>query len=494
MPSTFNTLFDHVTPGVVREAMVKAVLVKDSDLVVVPGAGRFDAVLALARGGFPPAKIVASDITFFGSVIGHLADPGLALDMLEVELVGDGQRFAEGVDWADPFERAAAAMIAMRYERIPSKHLYGMNLRRELLYNRPTYQRTLAQELRDLVAIVEGVSFVQEDVRDSVASFLERPDAGAFLNPPSFSPVAFVRLLHSDLVSWKRVTPNEPWDKAALAVLYEQLTDAPLFSMVYSVQGELAPDSWQRLLAVSRKGGMTDYLVANQPIALTHAVTIFTQTNRQQPRIFEIYDDQEITPQTTLEFVEIDRPTALYYRDLFVHRLGTTQSEWYLAMLLDGRLVTVMGLNRQKLMHFKSDYVYETFGISVTSHRYKRLGKLFMLALTTEAFHRWMRLHTRQGIRKVRGIITTSLTKYAEGKTDRGVMQVISREQLEHGVWKILYRAEFRDEEFSTTLANWLADHGGRSRPQVGQVAAEVSGQAESRSSRRKRRRQETPT
>jgi len=486
---TFNVIFEGVTPSPAREVISEAIQQARPDTLIMPAAGRFGAIEAAIKGGFPAERVYASDISLFSSIIGYLADPSKTIDELGITFLGTGQRFAEGMDAADPFDVAAAAMIAVKYEQLKPKHQYAMNLRRELFYNRDKYRARVRSELMELVTGLGPVHYEIGDLRDAVRPHREDATAAFYVNPPGYSAEAYVRMLHAETLSWNRQTPSEPWDKAALAMLYGEFTDAPMLAIAYSINGEFVPDSWTKILAVDRKYERTDYLVANRPLAIAHTKVELTQTTGGTARIFEVYAEQEMTEDSTVEFVEIDRPTVMYYRDLFVHRLGTTQSEWYIAMLVDGRLVTVIGLNRQRFMHFKSGYVKETFGISVTSQRYKRIGRLFMLALTTTAFRDWMRLHGRYGIREMLGVETTSLTKHEVSKNDRALMKLVSREKLPNGTWKLQYRADLRDESFNDVLAKWLATEAHHTRS--GETVAPVGlPPAEGRRSRRKRSRE----
>ena len=107
-------------------------------------------------------------------------------------------------------------------------------------------------------------------------------------------------------------------------------------------------------------------------------------------------------------------------------------------------------------------------GITVSSKRYSRLGKMFMEMMTTSEFYAWTKRHTRQGIRKALGIQTTSLTKHPEGKTDRGVMKVVKREALSGGTWRLVYEARWRDESYKDALARWIKKHGGKRRDGAG--------------------------
>ena len=63
-----------------------------------------------------------------------------------------------------------------------------------------------------------------------------------------------------------------------------------------------------------------------------------------------------------------------------------------------------------------------------------------------------------------RGIQTTSITVHEEGKTDRGALKVVSREKLEDGRFRIIYRGYFRDDSFADVVSDWLKKHGERRR------------------------------
>ena len=53
---------------------------------------------------------------------------------------------------------------------------------------------------------------------------------------------------------------------------------------------------------------------------------------------------------------------------------------------------------------------------------------------------------------------------HEEGKTDRGALKVISRENLDDGRFRIIYRADFRDDSFADVVTEWLKKHGERRR------------------------------
>jgi len=89
-----------------------------------------------------------------------------------------------------------------------------------------------------------------------------------------------------------------------------------------------------------------------------------------------------------------------------------------------------------------------------------------MLCLTSGDFGRfWARLNPMSStFHPARGIQTTSITQHQEGKTDRSVMKMAAREPLKTGGFRLVYRADFRDDTWADCLALWLRRWGGKQR------------------------------
>lgn len=437
-------------------AQVAAELIvnRDPSEVHVPLCGDFKMLLALRSRGIHAEKLHGYDISLYSSVIGYLADPHKDLRDLGIEI-----HMPWPVEAASDLQRGAHALLGLKYEQLPASHFYGQNLRREIRARWRQYLAEIEGHLQSMLDLLGPINYEVMDHRDVMEAVAQIERSAVFIAPPPFKPATYRKAFPHVNVSWSKSIPLA-WTRNALPEITDALTNTPAFALVYTGE-DGAPLLWDNVLGLGKRDGQAEYLSANQPMDMAR---IEAKVSTKEPVRFEIYDDQEITEDTKLTFMEIDKETALYYRDLFIHRLGVTVSEMYLAMLLDGRLVTVIGINHARFMHHRTDYVSETFGISKSSHRYKRLGKLFMLALTTTEFRDFIKTHLRIGIRKPRGISTTSLTKHPEGKTDRGVMRVKSRVQLDDGTWKIVYVADFREQTFQEALAFWLRKHGKQTR------------------------------
>ena len=352
-------------------------------------------------------------------------------------------------------------MLAIKYAQVKPSSLYGVNMRRELYANRERYLDQIIEQNKVMCEMMKGARYDMQDVWDVIEEAAENENAALFVNVPTYKG-GYDRMFQNSGILW-----NEPqvsqFDYDMFTKMVERLTDAKCDAFVY-VQKNLdkVPDQgWRTVYAQPYGPDRTDYVVANHPTNQSYAV----QNTKVKPvKIYQIYHDEEITPETKIEFVQVDETTALYYRDLFVHKLGTTTAEAFYLMLIDGKVNTALGLSMRDVFTQKSKYIGEVFGISRSSVRYKRLGKLFMLCLTSGDFLKMLMSKYNFGVRQPLGIKTSSLTTHWEGKTDRSVMKLTYREQLPSGTFRVIYQGDFRDDTYSDCISTWLKRWGNTKR------------------------------
>src|SRR4051794_27741661 len=86
-------------------------------------AGRFSVVEAVVKQGFPAAKVHASDIGLFSSVIGYLADDSKRLEELGVRILDPD---LEPRDVKDEFDFAAHVMLILKLNQMRQTNLRGL--------------------------------------------------------------------------------------------------------------------------------------------------------------------------------------------------------------------------------------------------------------------------------------------------------------------------------------------------------------------------------
>lgn len=467
--SPVGQLFLGTTVSPVREFVAERINPAKHDRVLLPCVGRW-AVATAAAEQIDNERIYASDLSLFSTVIGYLADPDKTLEQLEIRIPDGIGKFTDGAQ--DEIEWAAGVLLTVKFLSSPAKNAYDQEIRNEFWRNADGYRLDVAEGLKQQVERLAGIHYEIDDVRVVTQALVDAdPDEAArtfyYVNPPGYAGGYTKMYGVAEKMMWEpRLETGEFHPDEAYGLL-AALTDSPATVLGYVHHGdENAPDGWVKLMAHGPKPGRVDYIIANRDPDGAR-LTIPPRHDRA-PKRWPVYNEQEITPDSVIEFVKVDKDTALHYRDLFVHRLGQSSAQWYGLMLIDGRVVTSFGLLPRALIQGISPYLSEVFGISITSRRYSRIGKLFMLALTSGDFKKWAQASWPNLLLNYEphGIETASPTLHHEGKTDRGVLKLVRRVEVPSGGFQLLYHGDFRLEDtFHNVMATWHGKFGHMSRP-----------------------------
>lgn len=460
---TLGQLFAGVTTSPSREFIADAIDYNKHTKLIFPCVGRWAVPTAAIARGAKPESIYCSDLSLFSSVIGYLADPSKSVKDLNVTIPSGYEFFVSDV--TDEYDLAAGILLTLKYLSTPAKNVYMVEFLREMKSNYKTYREKLADSLKDQTDMLKGIHYEQGDVRGVMQEVLNENSENTFVyvNLPGYKGgyTKFYGVAENQM--WTCALETHEFHPDEALPLLESLTECESTIYAYVHHGDKdVPEKWTKQVAIAIGRGRVDYLVTNQDngARLTHGVKFDAKPNH-----WVVYNDEEITENSKIEFVDIDKATGLHYRDLFVHRLGQTKAESYGLMLIDGRVVTSFGLHRRHLFLGNSDYIGEVFGISVTSKRYARLGKLFMLMLTSGETRKWLlNEYPAMHLTPPKGISTASPALHHEGKTDRGVMKLVRRVPLPNGGFQLLYQGDFRDDTYADVLKNWLEKFGNISR------------------------------
>jgi hypothetical protein len=183
-----------------------------------------------------------------------------------------------------------------------------------------------------------------------------------------------------------------------------------------------------------------------------------------RPPIWPIVDDTlEITPETVIQLVPASKEAALYCRDLWAHKLGTTRSEAYFFMLLDGKVSSVFGMFFDKLVRGQLPMVSETFGFSAPVRRYKRLNKLMMMCLISGEGRDFFASQpaARASMMPLTTFQTSCLATTPETKGDRGIgVKLVGRRKIREGAWHLNFRGPFNKMSYADCRDKWLRKDG----------------------------------
>jgi hypothetical protein len=460
VPSPAGVLFPQVTESPSREFIAAQLQAAGCTSLVVPRAGRF-AVAAAAVPVLGAKNITCYDTGLIPSLLGYLADPARGLDDLPVTVPDwPGIRVFTD-DPASDYDRAAGIMLAVRYLAMPRDTAYMAEQARAVRGAAAGLRSWLAAQLAAQSAQLAGIRY---RIGPGVAPLAEpaAPGEAVFADLRGLATRTRRELTAAEQQFW-----DEPPDPAAakdIPVLLEALAGRDQLAVACVTGARHIPPGWVRL-AAAESGGGTDYVIASRDPG---GRLVKTRRRPGDAGRWPLYAEQEIRPDSQAGVVCVDKDTAVRYRDLLVHRLdGTTVSERYYLLTVDGRVTTVFGLHFRDQVTGKTDYCAETFGITITSQRYARLGKLFMLCLTSRDMLAFL-LHTSPNMLQRNppaGLQTSSPTVGHEGKADRGVMRLVSREPRPGGGFHLVYRTEWRDESWAQTVARWHREQAWITRP-----------------------------
>jgi len=417
--------------------------------------GRFSVVEAAIKAGVRPQDVHASDIGLFSSIIGYLADPSKKLDDLGICIL-DPALEVKGA--ADELDFAAHVMLILKLNQMKQTNLRGLYLREELLSSWNRSREAMRQQLETLVQSIAGIRYEIADIWD-VVSRVSQEDVTFYASVPHYAH-GYTKMFAAPNLKWNEPSIPE-FDPKTFPVLLEKLGPAKCraFLCRRCEWTEEIPAPWKKVFGKPDDHSAL-WIIAN---GSTDA-RAENQTGFGEVKKLPIYDDHEITPASKFQVIMVGLPTALYYRDLFVHRLGATTADRGFLLLVDGQVMTAFGIFIQDFLQFRVQYLPEMFGITRSSRRYHRLGKLFMLLLTSGEMKKRLCDILKLWLHEPKGIQTTSITVHEEGKTDRGALKIVSREKLEDGRFRIIYRGDFRDDSFADVVAGWLEKHGQRTR------------------------------
>lgn len=455
---SLTALFLGVTTSPARDFVASLAAAKQYDRVVLPCVGRFASLVSIVEHGISVDRIEASDLSLTSTIIGTLADSTKSLDELPIDWTpaADFTR-----DHKTPYEQAAGLMLALKFLNLPAKNAYHLSIRDDMWERRADHRAALGAKLEKLVGVIGGIRYEVLDVQKALDSLA--PNSFCYVNLPGYRS-GYTKMFGTGEAAfgWTALASAEFDPSTAKQTLASAAAKgADIAAYVHHGTGQI-PAGWHKLFAAELKADRIDYVVSNREPTDWYA---HRKTNANKPRVYEIYNEQEITAETKIQLIETDRATCLYYRDLFVHRLGATDACIFYLMLIDGRVATAFGTNDQDLLLKGTGYLSEVFGISITSKRYNRLGKLFMLCLTSDETRRMMqRKRWAYHLHEFKGIQTTSITIHEEGKTDRSVMRIALREKRPDGRFRIVYRADFRPDDWSACVVNWLKRWGEKKR------------------------------
>lgn len=422
---------------------------------VEPCAGAFAMSHIAAQCGYKPSEIEASDVSMFTSIMGY-AITGQSLEELEIR--ADGFTNEELLD-------PAVALYAWKYLKATRNagREYGYELMVDLEARREYYIDSLRAQLDRAKQLLHGMSYRPLDMWKHLEECYDDPHCIVIANPPTYT-AGFEKWYDTGgRMTWKEPEYGIFDPKTGLNDLYDKMSDAKCLLMCYE---ENAPGLTAGHPVFARYGvrdGINVYLTTNRPDEATMLAEgkMITRPNegKLEPLDCSILPrDYEITRKSKIQITQIERTAAQYYRKLWTHNFVGSAAPINMAVLIDGKLAGVFGLDKSALTMGAfgtqvSDAVFLMYGMTVP-HKTYRLGRLLQMLTQNKALI--MSICTDLEKEKAKTLKTVQMTKYPESKEMRGLMELTKKVPDKKMGWRLTYESPLYDRTNEETLDEWL--------------------------------------
>jgi hypothetical protein len=474
----FEKIFLGNTPADQREFLLSLLgaLKPRPTTLVMPAVGQFSMAKVAMQAGFKPEQIHTSDISVFTSIIGYLY-AGRPLATLPLRLGKFEGRPGEEIDVALEFgriegdvQKAAFLLWAIKVKQIKPKNFYVTQIRDGLLHERQKIIAKLEAQLAENVKRYAGIRYEAEDMRQVIGQ--ERgEDTLLLVNPPAY-PKGYTKLFDTEGAIELGLEFAEFNLKAEFAEIYRKIeAGCPAVVLIhenaYKALDKAKIEFRSKIVyATQRNENRLQFYVLTRPTMLPDfdAFKRLATKTVKVPRPYTgnppIWSESDrLAPDTKVTVRPIPSEVALYYRDLWVHKLGSVKSERYYLILLDGRAFAVVGFHVGNAQRLKADIVYETFAACSQIESYPRPSRLMMLILTTGDMARTLLNGNRKNrLFDFKELQTTCLSKYRKVKHHRPPFKLLRRTKLPNGTYHLVYSCDFRQDTFGDAVRQYLAE------------------------------------
>lgn len=166
----------------------------------------------------------------------------------------------------------------------------------------------MREQLAALIESIHGIHYEVADIWD-VVSCVSEEDVAFYASVPHYS-CGYTRMFAAPNLKWNEPSIPE-FDPKTLPLLLEKLGEAKCSAFLRrrSEWEEEIPATWTKVYG-KPDGHHAVWVISNRETKARAQNKTTLRTIRKLP----IYDDHEITPQSSFDVILVGLPTALYYR------------------------------------------------------------------------------------------------------------------------------------------------------------------------------------
>lgn len=458
--SKAESIFLGHTPADQRRYLVAVLkhLVKTHPVIHLPAVGQFTLARCAIEAGYDRENIYTSDVSLFSSLLGYLFS-GVGIDCIDFEL--EPNLKIEYDTYDSDIDKAAFLMWIMKVCQMEKIHYMKPQLD-DLKVRKDYHIDRMRGQIQEMVKYFKGIHYEIKDLRDDVE---DKPEGHlVVVNPPVFAKGYTKMFDFGERIKFDPQIAEFNFSKEYKSI-YEKSRELSTPFIWYRSRSVDGFDPREVIYAKEYKVNKVDYWLMTKPELLddfesNRSIKSFGRKKFVPYKAPMFGANDEIREDSKITFVPVKEQVALYYRDVWAHKLGNTKGEAYYLMLVDGKVFSTLAVMLGQLYRLQSDYVFENYGFSAPSKRYPRVNRLLMWAITSAEFGEVIRNTTAKVNRywTVKGLRTTCLAKYRHVKLNSGILKIEKRERMPNGMYKIMYWADFRDDTFSDVVKVFLEE------------------------------------
>lgn len=441
------------TPSNARAYLLSSFARLKDKRLIIPCCGQFSMAFCAIQAGFNPEQIECSDVSLFTTILGYYIT-GQSIESLGIKVGGK------------PFVGTIPeALYAIKLHTIQanSKHYFQRVFLTDLIERRDAHLESLTKTLSRFDSL-KGISYRMADMNEVVDLSLAYPGNLLWVNPPGFCK-GYERMYNTGgVITWNEPAYTEFKPQKGHNELREKSRDAQALVVWYRPKTLATEDEQFAIFTHQRSAVTWDYIMCNRP-ADFKLMSVPKKLNMAPRNLAVLPSDYEITSKSEIGFKKIKPDDAIYYRDLFVHKMGNTKARLNYMLVIDNYIAGIIGLSsieKIKVDAFEA-HSEEVYGICAPSIRNPKIGRLLMMLIKCDEFGR-RHLDTLQF--KSKGITTTCLSIHPEMKQHRGQYKLIRREKQKNGSFKLRYQGDRTTQSYKEVLDEWL-ENTPRARPRT---------------------------
>jgi len=417
----------------------------------IPCVGEFSLVKAAISAGYKTTDISTSDISLFSTLLGHyFMDEPISTINFKLKGVVKTDYEAQKCD----LDRIAIIFYHMRINQYRDYFFEQIKVN-EVKNNKDEYIMQIKDKIETMYVQYEGITYSIEDVRKAL---VKKPKTVCLINPPAFSK-GYEKMFDFKQIKFDSGIEEFDFKKEYLSLFKKtQKVGSPF--LWYRYRDLKGINTKFAIFGKQYPKGRIDYWLINN-LKFYDGKKIFKAITPKEFKSIKgllQFTAGKIKPDSKIRIFQMKEESALYYRDLWAHKLGSTKAELYLGLVIDGKLFGVVGFMLRTARALKSDAVLENFGFCSPHPDYWNLNRLLMYCLTCKDTQDFI-YHTNRTnqIYKINQFRTTCLSKYRKVKLNNGILKIEKREK-EGAFYKIMYYTEFYQRKFEDCIKLYLKE------------------------------------